>query len=183
MAGKRGRSVGPKPGERRGGRQKGTPNRTTVEQIVEAERAAVELKRQGKKLGKEILDDFANLFAGMAAYYQPSPKNAPVQNPNQSEEKFVDYAKLAVDAAYKAADFQSPRFRAIVVQGGDDFANGKAGFPVLPAPPAGKIMGALQAYQQLRDNDLIDITPKPKAPAVAVGGNGASPPKKANGSG
>ena len=178
MAGKPG--IGPKKGERRGGRSKGTPNRATVEAALEAERAVEVAKKTGRKLGKEILDDFAQLFAGMAAYYQPSPKGAPLQNRNSNEEKFERYAMMAVNTAAKLAEFQSPKFRAVAVVPADDHAMPGKGFPQLPA--SGKAMDALAAYQLLRDkNDVIDIVPSKVETVPPVKKlNGA---KKANGHG
>lgn len=172
---------GAKPGERRGGRTAGTPNRATVEAVLDAERTLTEARnaKGTRKLGKEVLDDFMQLFAGMAAYYQPSPKNAPVQNPNADKVEFKEYAMMAVKTARYLTEFQSPKFRAVAVFAGDDEQGMPKNFPQMPVP-TGKTMGALEAYQLLRDkNDIIDITPTvttlPKT-------NGASQPKKrANG--
>ena len=143
---------GPKKGQRYGGRTKGTKNRATVEReeaarleverqrILEEARAAgaavevVEAKASGKKLMKEIAFDFAQLFAGLAAFYQPyhgwhprvetdesSPNyNKPMRdgrgrvimdndNANYDEAKFREYAILAKDTAIAAAGYQSPR--------------------------------------------------------------------------
>src|SRR5262249_43413537 len=73
---------GAKPGERRGGRLKGSRNKATIERALIAERVANEAKMAGKKLAKEVLDQFMVLFAGMAAYYQPKPVPGMQQNPN-----------------------------------------------------------------------------------------------------
>lgn len=98
---------------------KGSRNKATIERetkaAIEAQRAMAQSKTSGRKLGKDILDDFANVFASMAAHYQPTPAGSLRQNLNQDEEKFKEYAKLAIDAADKAADFFSPRFKAIAV--------------------------------------------------------------------
>jgi hypothetical protein len=52
---------GSRPGERRGGRAKGTPNRTTVERAAIAARIADEANMRGQKLGKEYLAKYAAL--------------------------------------------------------------------------------------------------------------------------
>ena len=64
---------GSKPGERRGGRQKGGKNRATLERAVVAERILKETQMTGRKLGKEVLEEFMNMFGGMAASFQPQP--------------------------------------------------------------------------------------------------------------
>lgn len=106
---------GAKPGERRGGRVKGMPNKTTIERALIAERTVADAQASGKKLAKEVLDDFMQLFAGMAAHYQPTPPSAPRQNANQNPAEFEKWALHAVDAARMLAPYQSPTFRAVVV--------------------------------------------------------------------
>lgn len=89
-----------------------------------------------KKLGKEILDDFANLFAGLAAYYQPWPASAGV-NPHEDIGKFNYYAEKAIQAAAAVAAYQSPRLSAVAV--GAAVVNEvtvKGGMPDDFAPPA-----------------------------------------------
>lgn len=129
---------GPPKGTRPSGRTKGTKNKRTIEreaqQRLDRERAELlaqaaakgdEVKAAlaaGKKLMKEIAFDFAELFAGMAAFYQPVPPMArgddgriTCANPNYDEEKFRYYAALAKDTAIAAAPFQSPRYSAVMV--------------------------------------------------------------------
>lgn len=116
---------GSKPGERRGGRQKGTRNRTTLEREREAQQEADRIKaledaaggvegaKTGtRKLGKQILDEFANVLAGAAAYYQP---RADGSNTNADETKFFRYSELAIYAAEKVAQYQSPKLSAVLV--------------------------------------------------------------------
>lgn len=117
---------GAKPGERRGGRVKGIPNRTTIErlekerianQLLEAARAETKLEHargRGNKLAKDVIEDFMNLFAGIATTCQPYPPNQP-QNPNYDPDRFEKYARMTVEAARELAKYQSPQFRAIVV--------------------------------------------------------------------
>lgn len=112
-----------------GGRKAGGMNRRSIQKIEEARIANAVTRGQGKKLGKEVLEEFMHLFAGMAAQYQPLPEGMPIPpGRNPDEEKFLGYAKLAVDTAKALADFQSPKFKAIAVVApppgaGDDLAN------------------------------------------------------------
>jgi hypothetical protein len=106
-----------KKGTRYGGRTRGTPNRATVER-TEIARLEVERARGRKvKLGKEVLEEFMMLFAGMAAQYQPIPAGMAIpQGRTPDEPKFIEYATLTVKTAKDLADFQSPKFKAIMVQ-------------------------------------------------------------------
>jgi hypothetical protein len=104
---------GSRPGERRGGRRKGVPNRTTTEQMEIARLAAT----QGK-LGKEVLEEFMVLFKDMALELQPESREAErfaAWLKSSKEAQFHKYASLAVKAAKDLADFQSPKFKAIEV--------------------------------------------------------------------
>ena len=132
---------GAKPGERRGGRPPGSKNKTTLEReaqsaldrarIDEVERlqamgvtdVAAAAQTAGVKPMKQIAFDFARVFAGLAAFYQPYPKwiedpetktvrNA---NPNFNEAKFKEYAVLAKDTALGAAPYESPRLSAMMI--------------------------------------------------------------------
>ncbi len=115
---------GSKPGERRGGREKGIPNKATIERAIIAEQVVARAEMTGRKLAKEVLDDFMQLFAGMAAMYQPLPPGAPTPPGRAPDEsKFEKYATLAVGTATQLAKYQSPTFRAVMVA---------------PAPPTSK---------------------------------------------
>ena len=105
---------GSKPGERRGGRKKGSRNLKLVEKDLLAQRELADAKEKKRKLGKEVLDDFMHLFAGMAAYYQPAPPGAPPR-PQQNEIKFKEYAALATTVAKDLAQYQSPKYSAVMV--------------------------------------------------------------------
>ena len=132
---------GSKPGERRGGRQKGTPNLKTTERrllekraqdaggrVVEDKsavpmiQAAERLDRErGDLLGREVINVFMKLWMGRAAHFQPKPKVKEDgktwydSNPNGNEGLFEKYSRLAVDAGAKLAPYQSPQYRAIFV--------------------------------------------------------------------
>lgn len=178
MAGK-----GSPKGVRQGGKQKGQPNKATIEQALEAERVIVQAKKEGRKLGKEMLWDIAELMLGMAAVYQPThPQILPGQpgyNPHQNEDKFRFYITTGAEVARDLADFQSPKFKAIAIVPPPDQMPGD--IPRLPY--AGKAMGALEAYQQLRDKDIIDVVPAKTNGAPPASVMVAEPRKKANGNG
>ena len=107
----------PRGGKREGtGRPKGALGKATIERLEKAKLDVREAKASGKKLGKDVLEEFMYLFAGMAAAYQPLPPGAVVpvgRAPN--EDKFKEYAVLARDTAFMLAKYQSPTFKAIPV--------------------------------------------------------------------
>lgn len=118
--------------EKTGGRKKGTLNKKEVikqqrlraatervEKLVSGvgvtPEQAVEIVKQeisSKKLGKDILSDFANSLAGMAAYHQPNPHG---RNPNEHEEKFRAYSMMAITAAEKVAQYETPKLAAVMM--------------------------------------------------------------------
>mgnify|MGYP000735891981 CR=1 FL=1 len=103
-------------GFKTGGRQKNTPNKATVERAVVAERIVRETEMSGRKLGKEVLADFMDVFAALATYHQPLPDGMTVpQGRKPDEAKFEKYARLAIQAAKDLAPYQSPTFRAIQI--------------------------------------------------------------------
>lgn len=107
---------GAAPGERRGGRIKGIPNKATIQKALIAERTVADARSAGRKLAKEVLDDFMHLFVGIAATYQPLPPGTePRPGATPDEPMFEKYARLAVETAKNLANYQSPTFRAIVV--------------------------------------------------------------------
>jgi hypothetical protein len=105
---------GSKPGERRGGRRKGAKNKATLERAVVAERIMNQTQMAGRKLGKEVLEEFMIVFSGIAAAHQPaSAAEIAAWSNSPREAMFEKYAKLAVKAAHDLADFQSPKLAAV----------------------------------------------------------------------
>lgn len=165
----------PKQG-RVGGRAKGTKNKKTLEREaaarLAAERRAMLSKAfeagsqleaahvEKRKLAKDVLRDFMELFAGMAAFHQPWPKDRG-KNPNEDRAEFMRFAELAVGTAKDLAPFESPRYSAVMigatvvnhieVVGGmpDDFAMPRLEAPIEP----GTVITA----------DYVDVTPQPPA--------------------
>lgn len=103
------------------GRKKGTKNKSTIEREKEeakkalAQQAAIDLARgRGGKIATEVIDDFMRLFVGLAARHQTWPAEAGV-NPHENPKLFREYAKLAVQCATELANYQQPKFKAMVV--------------------------------------------------------------------
>jgi hypothetical protein len=92
---------GAKPGERRGGRSKGTVNRTTTERALIAAKQVAEARIAGRPLAKEVLEKFMLLFQAKALRTQNSAKS------------FTHWAKLTLDCAKALAPYQSPQLRSI----------------------------------------------------------------------
>lgn len=106
---------GSKPGERRGGRQKGTPNKVTAEQALSAERVLAKAKVSGRRLGKEVLDYYMHVFAEIADSERAAALTEKPENAREHEARFERFAKYAIDCAQKLGPFQSPTFRAIQI--------------------------------------------------------------------
>ena len=144
---------GVKPGERRGGRKRGTPNKATRERALLAEQIVTEARKRGQKLAREVLDDLMHTFLGMAAKHQPVAFGAPLQTGQEpNEDKFVKYAVLARDTAKELAPFQSPKFKSIELYEAPTapIAQAAAGAQASKLTPQ-------QAYRLLRDSDIIDV--------------------------
>ena len=119
---------GAKPGERRGGRGKGTLNKATLESLERerirsqidvatagAERTITQAQAIGRKLAKDRLEELTEIFIGAAAYFQPRSSAIGEANQNADWDKFEKWGRLAMDCASKLAPYQSPTFRAIMV--------------------------------------------------------------------
>jgi hypothetical protein len=109
----------------RAGRKAGGKNRTTIERAVLAQRIIEEAEgKPGRKLGKEMLEEFAIMFGGLAASFQPvgTGRNGVVTKADlqkwtagKDEPMFHKYATLAAKCASDLADFQSPRFARVQI--------------------------------------------------------------------
>jgi len=97
-----------------GGRRAGVCNKTTQRRIDAAERAIVLAKAGGKRLAREVLEDFLELFSAIARTHEPTPPGAE-RNPNYDEKKFEKFARLAVDTATALASYQTPKLKAVLV--------------------------------------------------------------------
>lgn len=127
---------GAAPGERRGGKAKGSVHKATVVQRLAVEALATKagkdavrdafakatisggtVKVKGKR-AIEILDDIAKMFLGLAAQYQPRPDPVTKAETNDKadEAKFALYIGQAQRAAASLAPYQDPTFKAVAVQ-------------------------------------------------------------------
>lgn len=109
---------GAAPGERRGGKAKGTRNSATIARALEAEADVIRHQVSGKKLAKDMLDDYMLAFHAVAASYQRSLADAfqAGVKPTQADlDAFMKWGELVVDTAAQLAKYQSPTFRAIQV--------------------------------------------------------------------
>ena len=104
----------PKGSPKFGGKQKGRLNNATIAKIQEASIRAAEARKLGRKQAVDVLDDLMHTAMGMASKYQPPVKGAdPVD-----ENKFKEWLQIAGVFAKNLADFQSPKFKAVMVQTG-----------------------------------------------------------------
>jgi len=132
MSGKPGTTGGARPGA---GRPRGVRNKATIEKALIAEQVVARAEMTGRKLAKEVLDEFMHLFAGMAASTQPLPPGMPVPSGRAPDEaKFEKYARLAIQCAKDLAAYQSPTFRAIAVTSDVADKGGAIRFVVENAP-------------------------------------------------
>jgi hypothetical protein len=116
---------GAQPGERRGGRTKGTPNKTPLQKaealaakVAKADvRAAVKVAVEPleHKLAKEVLDWGMQYCVARAAFRRPALADAP-PNPNEDEGEFLKWFALAAEFAKTLAPYQSPRLLAHAIK-------------------------------------------------------------------
>lgn len=113
---------GPPKGVRIGGRQKGTPNKATLEKRakIAAQRAAdANRPLEERELAKDALMRIARLAEGAAAVNRPTTEadiaggNQP--NPDGNWQRFHEWVKLTAWCYKAAADFQSPKMLGIAV--------------------------------------------------------------------
>ena len=97
-----------------GGRKAGVRNKTTQRRIDAAERAIVLAKAGGKRLAREVLEDFLELFSAIALTHQPDLPGVE-RNSNYDEKKFEKFARLAVETATALASYQTPKLKAVLV--------------------------------------------------------------------
>jgi hypothetical protein len=111
---------GAKPGERRGGRQKGTGNKPHGPYDTPGDRAIVEAERKARqsglttKEGRQILSEFSNFCAGIAGAVQPlrTPEGIVWRHPAH-ESIFEKYMHKACLYGHWVAPYESPTFKAV----------------------------------------------------------------------
>jgi hypothetical protein len=115
---------GSKKGERRGGRKKGTRNKATVEREAKMLNALKDQARATPEkivIAKDELLAFIPVVKGTVGLFQKAAIDGgqglpglPGFNPGKWE-RFREWAEFFGQLCHKAADFQSPRYRAIAV--------------------------------------------------------------------
>jgi hypothetical protein len=116
---------GAQPGERRGGRAKGTPNKTPLQkaEALAAKAAKAEARTAVKvtvqplehKLAKEVLDWGMQYCVARAAFRRPALADEP-PNQNEDEGQFLKWLALAAEFAKTLAPYQSPRLLAHAIK-------------------------------------------------------------------
>jgi len=108
---------GAQPGERRGGRAKGTPNKTPLQnaEVLAAKVAKAEARAPVNKLAKEVLDWGMQYCVARAAFRRPALADAP-PNPDEHEGEFLKWFALAAELAKTLAPYQSPRLLAHAIK-------------------------------------------------------------------
>lgn len=99
--------------------------RATMERALVAERVLNETRMSGKKLAKERLEEYGELFTQVAAHWQKAvwPK---MQKPADPKKPLSEFERLALDQFERwglnacdvfkdLAKFQSPTFKAVAV--------------------------------------------------------------------
>jgi len=89
-----------------GGRQKGTPNRTTIERAQRIEQAE---RQSGRRLAVERLAEAMDFWFGLAAKHQPG---GPEPNPTL----FKQYLKEGTTVARDLAPYQSPKLQSTTLR-------------------------------------------------------------------
>ena len=101
---------GSKPGERRGGRGPGVPNKTSKAKSIAI---AAQRQKAGRKLAVDVMSELMNHFVGMAAKYQPL-------GATPDEKKFTLYAKQAASIASDLAAYETPKLASTTLRGDED---------------------------------------------------------------
>jgi hypothetical protein len=164
---------GSKPGERRGGRSKGTPNKSTVAKLIDAQVAekvaeivnappqeGATLQRYSPRArAKDELAEMLPVLKGHVGHFQqaaiasglptaPEP-GKPAKSFNAALWKmYKDWFELYIKACDTAADFQDPRLKAqLYVSPPPDMPAQQAGGPP-KVVRLGSPQAASRAYQQ-----------------------------------
>lgn len=115
---------GSKPGERRGGRQKGARNKATIQREIEAGKAAAEAidkARSGQiELAKDVLRRLMKIAEGITSLNRPTTVReidaGTVPNKDGDWERFGQWFDRTVYCAKELARYESPTFKAVLLQ-------------------------------------------------------------------
>jgi hypothetical protein len=105
-------------GKREGaGRKPGGRNWYKTNQLLEAKRAVAEAHAQGRKLAKEVADDFMHIYANMALEVRPVTerelRRGVPQNPKADERAFKQLSEILLSWVEVLIPYQSARFQTV----------------------------------------------------------------------
>src|SRR6516225_6471089 len=105
-------------GKREGaGRPPGSRNTHSKNMVLEARQAVAEARAQGRKLAKEVADDFMHIFANMALECRPVTareiERGAKPNPKADEPKFRMLSAILLNWVSCLIPYQSPRFQQV----------------------------------------------------------------------
>lgn len=107
-------SRGARPGERRGGRKTGVPNKATIEREIEARKDAKRSASEGP-MPKDVMLNVMRVLMGEAARYQPTGKDGG-PNPRHNHKLYLENLKAAGDMAGKVAPYCHARLAQTTLQ-------------------------------------------------------------------
>jgi len=105
------------------GRPPGSPNKRTTYAVLDAKAAVAEARAQGRKLAKEVADDFMHIFANMALEVRPvtdreiargMPRNA-----KADEGKFKQLSAILLAWVSTLLPYQSAKLQTIKLDVGE----------------------------------------------------------------
>jgi hypothetical protein len=105
------------------GRQPGTRNKRTSNQLLDAKRAVAEARATGRKLAKEVADDFMHIFANMAMEVRPVTereiRRGVEANPKADEAKFKALSAILLAWVTALMPYQSAKLQTIKLDVGE----------------------------------------------------------------
>lgn len=138
---------GSAPGEYRGGRQRGTLNKATLEKLAVAAQTIDSARRGETELAKDVLERMMKLAEGAAGVNRPvtaaDVAAGRQQNPEGSWERFGEWFDRTVYCAKELAKYQSPTFKAIVGPFAPAGPGTERTLELAPNAPAGENVRAL----------------------------------------
>ena len=109
------------------GRPPGSLNKRTTNQLLDAKRAVAEARAQGRKLAKEVADDFMHIFANMALEVRPVTereiKRGAKSNPKANAAQFKALSAILLNWVSVLLPYQSAKLQQIKFDVGE-FAEG-----------------------------------------------------------
>jgi hypothetical protein len=105
---------GAPPGKRYGGREKNTPNKRTVQKMIEASQQVAQIKKLNQKKATEVLNDL--MQSSLVMVHELEAKIRARKRPNPADISDLWKARECTGVFAKAlAPFQDPTFKAITV--------------------------------------------------------------------